>query len=578
MSSSPDNGHDSSGEFTYRVAIYARYSSEMQNEISLDDQIDRCREEIARRGWRVAGVYTDSAKSGWSLDRDGFQELRAAAERGKFQAVMFWKFDRLARDHNHTVMIKALLRHQCGLKLYCVEGVSEDDDDSPYAALVEQMIAVFAAFYSRNLSSDTKRAKRARAVRGEFNGSVAPLGYVLVKKDEATADRPAGLHVDPELAPVVAEAFRRYAAGRHSDADIAEWLNAQPAVQRARAGQKPVGKDTARDMLQNRTYTGQVPYSETFYDGSALGQKKKSRRGRIVWFEGKHEGIVPNSVFESVLAVREGLGRTFTNPSEMRTYVLPDRVYCAHCIAEDHDNLADPHYGRMRVAWYDRIKAAQYRCVARDRGYRRCAQGYVREQDVLDQVVRILSEMKPPPEAMARIDATVKARESNEDALEQVRNLEGQMERVQQSWRLGKMPVEQYIDTMDRLEREIASMRPLDYDKLEEAYDLITHFKTYWEKCAEVDRPEEARQQLMAKVIDRVFVYDDQVVAIALPPDFGVVLDIPESAPTEVLAAVAAASQQSVENKDASAINGARTQHGSDGIRTRGLRLDRPTC
>jgi hypothetical protein len=70
----------------------------------------------------------------------------------------------------------------------------------------------------------------------------------------------------------------------------------------------------------------------------------------------------------------------------------------------------------------------------------------------------------------------------------------------------------------------------------------------------------------MAKVIDRVFVYDDQVVAIALPPDFGVVLDIPESAPTEVLAAVAAASQQSVENKDASAANGARTQHGSDGL------------
>ena len=120
-SSSPDNGHDSSGAFTYRVAIYARYSSEMQNEISLDDQVDRCREEIARRGWRVAGVYTDSAKSGWSLDRDGFQELRAAAERGKFQAVMFWKFDRLARDHNHTVMIKALLRHP--------EVRAEPDDD-----------------------------------------------------------------------------------------------------------------------------------------------------------------------------------------------------------------------------------------------------------------------------------------------------------------------------------------------------------------------------------------------------------------------------------------------------------------
>jgi site-specific DNA recombinase len=186
MTEQPDNN----GDFTYRVAIYARYSSEMQNEISIEDQIARCREEIARRGWRVAETYEDSAKSGWSLDRDGFQAMRAAAEKGKFQAVMLWKFDRLARDHNHTVMIKALLRHQCGLKLYCVEGVSEDDDESPYSALVEQMIAVFAAFYSRNLSSDTKRAKRARAQRGEYNGSVPPLGYRLVRKSQATEEQP----------------------------------------------------------------------------------------------------------------------------------------------------------------------------------------------------------------------------------------------------------------------------------------------------------------------------------------------------------------------------------------------------
>ena len=574
-----DSGHHN-GDFTYRVAIYARYSSEAQNEISIEDQVARCREEIARRGWRVAGVYTDSAKSGWSLDRDGFQEMRAAAEKGKFDAVMFWKFDRLARDHNHTVMIKALLRHQCGLKLYCVEGVSEDDDDSPYNALVEQMIAVFAAFYSRNLSSDTKRAKRARAMRGEFNGSTAPLGYVLVKKREATAERPAGLHVDPQTAPIVVKAFERYASGHYSDTDIADWLNARPAVRQARSGRKPLGKDTVRDMLQNRVYTGMVPYAETIYDGSALGQKKKGRRGRVTWFEGKHEGIAADRVFEDGLAVREGLRRTYTKPTHMRTYVLPDRVYCAHCIAEDHENLADPHYGKMRLAWYERIQAAQYRCVARDRGYRKCAQGYVREEALLQQIVRSLSGMRLPPEVMGRIDRAVKSRASNEEALAQVRELEEELERVQYSWEQGLMRPEAYVEKMHRLEREIASMRPLDYDKLEEAYDLITHFETYWQKCEAVDEPEEARQQLMAKVIDRVFVYDERVIAIALPPDFGIVLDMPQAAPTQVLTAVSAASRQPApsENESASVASDTRTQDGSDGIRTRDLRLDRPAC
>jgi DNA invertase Pin-like site-specific DNA recombinase len=60
---------------------------------------------------------------------------------------MFWKFDRLARNHEHAVMIKIMLRHEYGLKLYCVEGLSEDEDDSPYTAMMEQMLAVIAAFY-----------------------------------------------------------------------------------------------------------------------------------------------------------------------------------------------------------------------------------------------------------------------------------------------------------------------------------------------------------------------------------------------------------------------------------------------
>ena len=35
-------------------------------------------------------------------------------------------------------------------------------------------------------------------------------------------------------------------------------------------------------------------------------------------------------------------------------------------------------------------------------------------------------------------------------------------------------------------------MRPLDYDRLEEAVDLITHFRSYWDQCEEMDNPEEA--------------------------------------------------------------------------------------
>ena len=159
-----------------RFAIYARYSSEMQNDLSIEAQIHQCQKAIAERNGVVVETYTDTAKSGWSLDREGFNQLREAAQRGRFEAIMFWKFDRLARNHDHAVMIKMLLRRDYGLTLHCVDGFSEDDDSSATGAMMEQMLAVFSAYYSRNLSTETKRGKRQRVLKGEFNGSVPPFG------------------------------------------------------------------------------------------------------------------------------------------------------------------------------------------------------------------------------------------------------------------------------------------------------------------------------------------------------------------------------------------------------------------
>ena len=403
------------------------------------------------------------------------------------------------------------------------------------------MIAVFAAFYSRNLSSDTKRAKLARAMRGEFNGSVAPFGYELVTHKAATPERPRGLYPTPELAGVVVRAFECYATGKYSDRTLAEWLNRQPAVQAfcEANNRRPPGKAMVRDLLQNRTYTGRVPYTETIYKGASLGQGRASKRHRREWFEGKHEAIIGDDLFEAVQVARANLHRTRKTKGQARTYILSDQVYCAHCMARDSENVDKPYYAKMRVAWHKRDEVGYFRCVSRDRGYGKCEQPYVSEEDILTQLIQILSSLKLPDEAMTRIDEAVKSRERNEQALAELAELEAKQERIQFSWEAGQLTPEQYIAKSSAVERAIASMRPLDYDKLEEAADLITHFPTYLEQCAELDEPREARQQLMAKIIDRIFIYNQNVIAVALYSDFGVVLDVPDAAPSDILTAVA---------------------------------------
>lgn len=47
-----------------RLAIYARYSSDQQNERSIDDQVRLCREHAAQLGGQIVGIYADYALSG----------------------------------------------------------------------------------------------------------------------------------------------------------------------------------------------------------------------------------------------------------------------------------------------------------------------------------------------------------------------------------------------------------------------------------------------------------------------------------------------------------------------------------
>ena len=66
-----------------RVAIYARYSSDLQRQSSIEDQIRKCRKHAEKMGWDVVEEYVrfDEAKSGASLTgREGLTAIIGAAK------------------------------------------------------------------------------------------------------------------------------------------------------------------------------------------------------------------------------------------------------------------------------------------------------------------------------------------------------------------------------------------------------------------------------------------------------------------------------------------------------------------
>jgi len=87
------------------AAIYARYSSDLQREASIEDQIRICRERAAKEGWSIYKEYSDSGISGASLIRPGIQKLLQDAQAGRFGIVVTESLDRLSRDQEDIAHI-----------------------------------------------------------------------------------------------------------------------------------------------------------------------------------------------------------------------------------------------------------------------------------------------------------------------------------------------------------------------------------------------------------------------------------------------------------------------------------------
>ena len=99
------------------AAIYARYSSDSQNEQSIEGQLRVCEEYAKRNDILILNTYIDRAMSGRNDNRPDFQHMLKDSNRKEWNYIIVYKFDRFARNRYETAIHKKELKDN-GEKFY----------------------------------------------------------------------------------------------------------------------------------------------------------------------------------------------------------------------------------------------------------------------------------------------------------------------------------------------------------------------------------------------------------------------------------------------------------------------------
>ena len=197
-----------------RAAIYARYSSDNQNDRSVDDQIALCRDICEREGWMVAGVFEDRSISGSSTaNRPGFKEMMRALERRAFDVLVAEDMDRVFRDQADYHNARKRFEYH-GVPIHTASGKVGKLDGS--------LRALMGEFFIDNLKIHVVRAMEGIVRDGRHAGG-KPYGYRPVP------GKPSELQIVDKQAEVIRRIFKECIEGR-TVRDIAGRLNKDKIV------------------------------------------------------------------------------------------------------------------------------------------------------------------------------------------------------------------------------------------------------------------------------------------------------------------------------------------------------------
>ena len=283
-----------------RTAAYIRVSTEEQvkDGFSLESQEEKCNLQAKLKELAAPEVYADPGISGAEAIRPACQRLIKDIRAGRVSHVVVWRLDRLTRRLKELLEFVDLTR-EYGVRFI---SLSESiDTDSAGGRLFIKIMGSFNEYFLELQSENTRAGLQKRAKEGKWSTSAPTSGAVR-----------NGKLVWTEKAENVVKAFEM-AANDVSLKEIARVTG--------------INVTTLIGVLHNPVYCGKV-------------------RTKYGVFDGEHEPIISETLFEQVQQVKKPPERAWTRKAK---HPLSGFVRCGKC-------------GRAMSIAYNGKSMLSYRC------------------------------------------------------------------------------------------------------------------------------------------------------------------------------------------------------------------------
>ena len=323
------------------TAIYARRSVYSADSISIETQIEACKNAVSGEAIQI---YKDNGFSGKNTDRPDFKRLMNDVKSGIIDKIVVYKLDRISRS---VLDIAELTRD---LEKYHVDFISATehyDTTNPMGKAMLNMSATFAQLERENIVQRVKGAYISRSQKGFYMGGRVPYAFELEPTVIAGVNTKKFV-VNPDKAYFIHRMYEIYSQPNTSLGDVRRKLSAENLIP------DDGGKwSTAKlsDLMRNPVYvkadskiyeffqnerTNIVNSPDEFngingcylYTGENTNRKTWDLSGQVLVLA-QHEGFIDSDLW--LFCRKKLLGNHRMKWTKAKNSWLSGKVKCGHC-------------------------------------------------------------------------------------------------------------------------------------------------------------------------------------------------------------------------------------------------------